>query len=63
MVLVDKDHNQQVRVKDHFNGGHQAIGYIQSGSDYGIGKGQIAKNLTALPVGYDRHAASVNTLI
>lgn len=63
VVLVDKDHNQQVRVKGHFNGGHQAISYIQPGSGYSIGKDQIAKKLTALPAGYDRHAASANALI
>ena len=63
VVLVDKNHNQQVRVKGHFNGGHQAISYIQPGSGYSIGKDQIAKKLTALPAGYDRHAASANALI
>ena len=63
VVLVDKDYNQQVRVKGHFNGGHQAISYIQPGSGYSIGKDQIAKKLTALPAGYDRHAASANALI
>ena len=63
VVLVDKDHNQQVRVKGHFNGGHQTISYIQPGSGYSISKDQIAKKLTALPAGYDRHAASANALI